>query len=74
MVMVTPPVVADFPAEVTAGMVEKDGRLLDDDVTVVGNASHDQDSAVIMMAHSTCQVYAVCNVQSWGKSHMLNNE
>jgi hypothetical protein len=36
MDMVTPPVVADLPTEVAAGMVERDGRLLDDDVTVVG--------------------------------------
>jgi hypothetical protein len=28
--------VADLPAEVAAGMVERDGGLLDDDVTVVG--------------------------------------
>jgi len=74
MDMVTPPVVADLPTEVAAGMVERDGGLLDDDVTVVGNASHDQDPAVIMMAHSTGAVYAVCNVQSWGKSHMQPNE
>ena len=35
---------------------------------------HDQNSAVIMMAHSTGAVYANFNVQSWGKSHMQNNE
>jgi len=70
MDMVTPPVVADLPTEVAAGMVERDGGLLDDDVTVVGNASHDQDPAVIMMAHSTCAVYADFNVQVLGeKSH-----
>jgi endonuclease V-like protein UPF0215 family len=67
MDMVTPPVVADLPTEVAAGMVERDGGLLDDEVTMVGNASHDQDSAVIMMAHSTCAVYAVCNVHVLGK-------
>jgi hypothetical protein len=27
-----------------------------------------------MMAHSTVAVYAVCNVQVLGKSHMQNNE
>ncbi|MCM3901462.1 MAG: hypothetical protein ND866_07130 [Pyrinomonadaceae bacterium] len=32
--MVTPPVVADLPTEVAAGMVERGGGLLDDDVTV----------------------------------------
>jgi len=71
MDMVTPPVVADLPAEVAAGMVERDGGLLDDDVTVVGNASHDQDPAVIMMAHSTCAVYADFNVQVLGKKSLV---
>jgi hypothetical protein len=28
--------VADLPTEVAAGMVERDGGLLDDDVTVAG--------------------------------------
>jgi hypothetical protein len=28
--------VADLPTEVAAGMVEKDGGLLDDDVTMAG--------------------------------------
>jgi len=36
MDMVTPPVVADLPAEVAAGMVERGGGMLDDDVTVGG--------------------------------------
>jgi hypothetical protein len=36
MDMVTPPVVADLPTEVAAGMVERDGGLLDDDVIVTG--------------------------------------
>jgi len=36
MDMVTPPMVADLPTEVAARMVERDGRLLDDDVTVAG--------------------------------------
>jgi len=36
MDMVTPPMVADLPAEVAAGMVERDGGLLDNDVTVAG--------------------------------------
>jgi hypothetical protein len=36
MDMVTPPVVADLPTEVVAGMVERDEGLLDDDVTVAG--------------------------------------
>jgi len=31
--MVTPPVMADLPTEVAAGTVERDGGLLDDDVT-----------------------------------------
>jgi hypothetical protein len=33
---VAPPVVADLPTEVAAGMDERDGGLLDDDVTVRG--------------------------------------
>ena len=28
---------------------------------------HDQDSAVIMIAYSTCSVYAICNSQVLGK-------
>jgi len=36
MDMGTPPVVADLLTEVAAGMVERDGGLLDDDVTVAG--------------------------------------
>ncbi len=32
---------------------------------------HDQGSAVIMVAHSTCGVYAGCNIQVLGKkSHV----
>jgi len=54
--MVISPVVADFLAEVTSGMVKSDGGLLDNDVTVVDNAFHEQDSAVIMLAHSTCPI------------------
>jgi len=34
--MVAPPVVADLPAEVAAGMVERGEGLFVDDVTVVG--------------------------------------
>jgi hypothetical protein len=34
MDMVTPPVMADLATEVAAGMVERDGGLLGDDVTV----------------------------------------
>jgi len=33
MDMVAPPVVADLPTEVASGMVERDGGLLDNDVT-----------------------------------------
>jgi len=36
MGMVTPPMVADLPAEVAAGMVEREGGLLDNDVTAAG--------------------------------------
>jgi hypothetical protein len=36
MDMVAPPVMADLPTEVAAGTVERDGGLLDDDVTVEG--------------------------------------
>jgi hypothetical protein len=36
MDMVTPPVVADPPTEVAAGMVERDGGLIDNDVTAAG--------------------------------------
>jgi hypothetical protein len=43
MDMVTPPVVADLPAEVAAGMIERDRGLLADDMTVVSIASHDRD-------------------------------
>jgi hypothetical protein len=32
-----------------------------------GDVFHDQGSAVIMIAHSICAVYAVCNVQVLGK-------
>ncbi len=32
-----------------------------------GDVFHDQGSAVIMIAYSTCAVYAVCNVQVLGK-------
>jgi len=36
MDMVTPPVVADLTTEVAARMVEGDGGLLENDVTVAG--------------------------------------
>jgi hypothetical protein len=39
MDMVTPPVVADLPTEVAAGMVERGGGLLDDDMTASGTCS-----------------------------------
>jgi hypothetical protein len=39
MDMVIPPVVADLPTEVAAGMVERGGGLLDDDVTGRGCVS-----------------------------------
>ena len=39
MDMVTPPVVADLPTGVTAGVVEGDAGLLDDDVTVARTCS-----------------------------------
>jgi hypothetical protein len=39
MDMVIPPVVADLPTEVAAGMVKDDAGLLVDDVTVAGTCS-----------------------------------
>jgi hypothetical protein len=48
-------------------MDERDRGLLGEDESVGWDVSHDQDSAVIMVAHSTCPVYAVCNVQVLGK-------
>jgi hypothetical protein len=67
MDMVTPPLVIDLPTEVAAEVDERDRGLLGEDEAVGWGVSHDQDSAVIMVAHSTCPVYAVCNVQVLGK-------
>jgi len=36
MDMVTPPLVIDLPTEIISGVVERDGGLLDDDLTVAG--------------------------------------
>lgn len=44
-------------------MIEGDGGVLDNDATMEGDRFHDQGSAVIMKAHSTCGVYADCNIQ-----------
>lgn len=63
----TPPLVIDLPTEVAAEVDERDRGLLGEDETVVWDVSHDQDSAVIMVAHSTGPLYAVYNVQVLGK-------
>ena len=44
-------------------MIEGDGGVLDNDATMEGDMFHDQGSAVIMKAHSTCGVYADCHIQ-----------
>ena len=48
-------------------MIEGDGGVLDNDATMEGSMFHDQGSAVMMVAHSTCGVYAGCNIQVMGK-------
>ena len=44
-------------------MIEGDGGVLDNDATLEEDMFHDQGSAVIMKAHSTCGVYADCHIQ-----------
>jgi hypothetical protein len=68
MGMVPPPLVIDLQTEVIAGMVGRDGGLRDDDMPVGRDVFHDQDSAVIMLAHATCLLYAICNVQVLGRT------
>jgi hypothetical protein len=73
MDMVTPPVVADLQTEVAAGMVERGGGLLDDDVTAGGDVFHDQGSAVIMVTPRPVQ-YTPFAMSSLGKRVVLGKE
>jgi hypothetical protein len=74
MDMVTPPLVIDLPTEVAAEVDERDRGLLGEDEAVGWDVSHDQETAVIMVAHSIFLVYAVCNVQVLGKLLKLRLE